>query len=420
MTHQFAFFVLVATMALSSCSNKRVQHAEQTEEDIPDRLIELPVYTNSKNYKNNLSEVAEEVHFIKLSENVLLNDFEITGIMLSKDYIFLPSLYYIHQYTRNGEYVRDIGKRGPGPADFIHIGSTQLDNEKEWIYALDQYNRIVVYDFNGHFIKSFSVGFGFPAIALTDTNIIARRQDVDDRRFPKTSKSVKISFIDTNGDSLKHYNSSLYPYKSRPEMYGGGVSLLWEWGHRSFYLENASDTIFEIQRDTILPRYLLTGSLKPSFDEYHKVDIGGKNKISPEDWVLKFDSAIFESDEYIIFNMRLGQEFRYYVLYNKKTKELFRTYYDHPDIIPETKLNPEIKLMNYFVDDIYSGFHFTPKYQSGGYAMALIPTEQVLENKETILERLKDNSSPEAQNLKQIVENMGEFDNSLLMMVKFK
>jgi hypothetical protein len=42
----------------------------------------------------------------------------------------------IHLYSATGEYLRAIGRRGPGPAEFAQIGGSQLTPE-DWLYVLD-------------------------------------------------------------------------------------------------------------------------------------------------------------------------------------------------------------------------------------------------------------------------------------------
>jgi hypothetical protein len=397
-----------------------------------DSLIELPIYSECKNYRNNLSEIAEEVHFVVLDTASLIRDFHVSDIEISDDYIFLTGLYDIRQFTRNGKYVRDIGRRGQGPTEYAQLSTLiQLDRQKQWVYAKDvMQHKINVYGFDGAFVKALPSKRGTGDMVLIDSNLIAMRQSPSERFFSSTQDVPKIRFVDAAGKLLKSYKSSLYPYEPFQENRAirpgetrryGDDSPLWNYQQNYSYWEYASDTIYRIVSDFLQPRYALTGALKPTGDDYFTGETGNRFLIYPTQLVGRTNSCIFESGRYLIFHMNMmsGHE-RFYMLYNKRTRELFRTYYSDAPVL-SMKLPPhKIMLMDYFVDDIYSGFHFTPEYQSDGYAMALIPTERVLENKDEILERLKNDTSPEAQNLKHIVENISEFDNSLLMMVKFK
>jgi hypothetical protein len=397
-----------------------------------DDLTELPIFSECKNYCNNLSEIAQEVHFVALDTAVLIRDRDVHDIAFSEDYIFVSGIYEIHQFTRKGKYVKDIGRRGQGPTEYVQLKAlTQLDRDKQWVYAQDvMQHKIKVYDFNGTFIKALPSKRGLGAIALIDSNLIAIRPGMDDHDgFSQEQNIPKIHFIDTTGKPVKFYKSSLYPYKPfqehprtskrGPRKYGD-YNPLWNYQQKYSYWEYASDTIFRIISDSLRPRYLLTGNLKPTLDDYFKGNTGNQFIIHPTQATMRANSCIYESGEYLIFHM-LSDYLRFYMLYDKKTKELFRTYFSDAPVLPPTRYKShEVKLMNYFVDDIYSGFHFTIDYQSEGYAMTLIPTDKVLENKDKILGRLKNNPSEEAQNLKRIIENISDFDNSLLMMVKFK
>jgi hypothetical protein len=76
--------------------------------------------------------------------------------------------------------------------------------------------------------------------------------------------------------------------------------------------------------------------------------------------------------------------------------------------------------MDYFIDDLISGLHFNPLYQSQGKAIAFISALKVVERRDEVLHFIAQHPSAESAHLKTLVEDMNEFDNPLMMMVTFK
>jgi hypothetical protein len=239
------------------------------------------------------------------------------------------------------------------------------------------------------------------------------RPTSSDRMGMEDTSCPLIRFIDYNGQLTKIYPSHRYPIDRKDvEHFGTDGGSLWKHGDMNYYLEYGSDTIFQIRKDSILPIRKLTGELKAGLMDYFLKDIGRKLK-SGVALMSRPNAAIFESDRYIIFNIFGNDEF-YFKTFDKQTRRFQRTFYKD---IKEYEF--EMRKMNFFIDDIISGLHFTPQYQNDGKTYALISAAEVCENKSSILTFINNHPSAEGAKLKPIVENMTEDDNALLMIVSF-
>jgi hypothetical protein len=105
--------------------------------------------------KVNVSEVFSSVEFIKLEtpkESLLTYpvDFQIVD-----DYIIIfDGTLKVYMYTKTGKFVRQIGKTGRGPGEYSQLTDVFVDKENHLIEILEDFKRrILVYDFNGNFIK---------------------------------------------------------------------------------------------------------------------------------------------------------------------------------------------------------------------------------------------------------------------------
>jgi hypothetical protein len=373
----------------------------------------IPVFSECDNYDNNLSTVASEVKFVHLDAEPPINDFHTYDVEISDDYLFLSSgLSRIMQYDRQGKYIRDIGSQGMGPEEFIHIEPPlQLDRKNDLVYASDSHReRTVVYHFDGTYKGAFPQS---GCMEIIDSSIIALRQTSSDMYRPECPS---IRLIDHRGDEVRTYRSRLYPVERSQMETFPDASFLWENKGKHYFMEYGGDTIYQIRGDTVIPERIVSGDLKPNKKDLFLRNIGRKLRISS--YILRPNSGIFESDNFMIFNMCSDYE-TFYVIYNKSTGMIHRTFYKNArEII--TRKNLGYKKMDYFIDDLVSGLSFNPQYQSYGKAIALIPATEVVEKRENILRFIASCPSAESARLKALVEKMDEFDNPLVMMVTFK
>jgi hypothetical protein len=378
-----------------------------------DGLEQIDIFSECTDYDNNLSAVASAVAVIPLDNEPPINDFHTFDIRITDGYVFLSSIYHISQYDKNGNYIRNIGKRGMGPEEYVQLApSIQIDEEKRLIYALDgERRRFCIYNFDGDFVRAIPYKLESRAFTLIDSTSIALLPTLSERFVPNTST---ISFIDYEAKMTRTYYSHIYPIEKPVgrRMSLGGDNLLWEhYGNRFYTLEYGSDTIFCVLGDSIIPAKVLTGKLKPDMQTRYSASLG--KKLAIMSYVMRENAGIFESDNFMIFKLTSAYE-SFYQVYNKKTKQIRRTHY--PKVEPNQS---GLKKQEYFTDDLVTGLRFNPQYQSKGTAIALIPAAEIVENKTEVLRFLSTHPSPEADKLKPVIERMQEEDNSLLMLVTF-
>jgi hypothetical protein len=377
----------------------------------PEGIIELNVFSQTTNYDNNLSTIASKVEFIPLAMEPLINDFQVLDIIINDDYCFLQEMYQVFQYDKQGNFIRFIGSRGGGPGEYIQLQPPlQIENTNKLLYVSDLRGRkMMIFNFDGKLERSFNINADDVYITIIDTNTIAAFSGVSQRRAPNTNS---IKFIDHNGKSIKVYKSYIHPILGGDQKsYGPDTNMSWESNGNKYFLEYASDTIFQIVNDELIPKRVLTGDLMLEKNEYTNLNRGRKLLLVPR--FQRPHSAIFESYQYIIFKLFSDYE-SFYMVYDKLTKNFFRTFYENPAISYNSKI------MTYFTDDMISGMLFNPVYQSDGKAIALLQAEEIVNNREEILAYIVSHPSAEGEKLKGIVENLDEMDNPIMMIVTLK
>lgn len=371
---------------------------------------ELPVYSSCENYDNNLSSFAQSVEFIPLSSEPLISDFHICDIAFCNEYILLSGMSFIYQYDKTGKFIRQIGNRGMGPEEYINISyPLQTDEENSAIYATDLgRNRIIIFHADGNFYKTIPLPPN-SCIDLIDANLIALRQTIADRDKPDCAS---IRFMNNRGEIVSSYQSNIYPIDKKTKVLGSDMSRVWRHKNNIYFLEYASDTIYQIKQDSIVPIYRLTGEFKLSQEDYFKEETGKRFGIMT--YIMRPNSGVFESDNYIVF--RMGNDYgKFFMVYDKIKLQCFRTYYK--DAVANRS---GAKNMDYFIDDMVSSLKFNPQYQNKDKAIAIISSETLLEEKQNILNFISSNSTIEGEQLKSSLEELSDDDNSFLMIVHFK
>lgn len=373
----------------------------------------IPLFSECKNYDNNLSTISSGVEFSTFDSVKPLDCFHIMDIRTTDEYVFLLQMYSILQYDKKGNFIRSIGSKGRGPKEYLQLQPPlQLDRNNKLIYASDcRGDKVQVYDFEGKLKKTIPFEPLVGCVRLIKPDILLCAQDDNSRTQPN---AYYMKFINDKGKELASYPSYLYPVNRKEHSGGAPDTFLWKTNGVFHSFEYGADTIFRVENTKLIPERVLTGDLKAGVDRlfFKRVsELGDKLDLCQS--ILRPNCGIFESDTYIIFKV-YGAFGNCYMVYNKISKTFHRTF--HKDVLKTSNRT----IMNFFTDDIVSGLSFTPVFQSEGKAIALIPALDIIEKRDEILDFISKHASKEANKLKTIVENMKEEDNPLLMFVKFK
>ena len=405
--------MLIAILFFSCRKGTENNRSEEEYKEDLSGIISIPIYSSISNHNNNLSAVASDIDFIALDFEPPLNEtLLLQNVELSEDIIFLSWLDGIFCYDKTGKFIRQIGSVGQGPEEFVRVSTIRLDRDNKLIYGNDQNRRrMVVYRFDGTFEKAFPLKNNESHFVLLDSSMIVWRQAIHDR---EQNPSMLIRYATNNGEEIKTRWSNYFPLPIREMggLLGVTASPLWNNKDTYYYMEYGTDTIFRILGDELIPARVLTGNLKLNLTEYFRRNIGRKLRLAMP--VMSSNSAIFESNRFLIFRLRSDYE-GFFMVYDKSSKQLHRTYYSDA---PENRSGS--KNMDYFVDDMLSGLPVNPLYQSKGKAIAVIPAHEIYERKQEILFFIEKNPNDKSQRFKQVIQAITSDDNPILMIITLK
>ena len=326
-------FYLLLCIALSvSCSGKKQSAAEAVSDTIPTVEVaedvnirpadkHVPFYDEIGKYDNNLSSIASGVRFVKLDDEPLFRDFLIHDVQQCDSFLFLLGGEHIFMYDASGKFLRQIGRKGQGPGEYVNLNAPlQLDEKNRVLYVADGYtSRFLSYDFDGNLLKDIRYANSeWRQAYLLDSVTVMVNTDVDSRFQP--SRTKKLILQDYDRKTLKSFPSYLYPVERPRGNFAYGVdNILWRCGKDFYLLEYGNDTIFQITREQLIPVLILTGDdLKLSKDEWFSRDKKDKVTIAPQ--MLKPSSGIFESNRFLIASLRRRfPKESYFAVLDKKT-----------------------------------------------------------------------------------------------------
>lgn len=120
----------------------------------------------------NLSDVVKSLEVLKLD-----NDTSATvgggTVYFSDNYMMIPAGYQqpVKLFDRQGKYLRNIGKVGRGPGEYMDLYDMQIDEKNNRIFMMPWQTRYLYeFDMEGNFVKPIKMAGGAPKATFTVEN----------------------------------------------------------------------------------------------------------------------------------------------------------------------------------------------------------------------------------------------------------
>jgi len=223
---------------------------------------------------------------------------------------------------RSGKFVRNIGRVGKGPGEFLNAWLTIMDPSENYIIIADgPSNKLIKYSVSGEFISERTMD------ELPDRNIFDKARFINDNEFiliPRRPTrghdgfaSMLVYDLDLNlsGKILPRANDENLP------LFNNSYQVLGEGQDRIFYWEPYFDTLYTINADHSTEATHIIGWSKggPSFD-YMKTFT--YNLPPDQQRPTNFIYSISETKKHLFIG-GIAQKDRFSAVYSKKSEELF-------------------------------------------------------------------------------------------------
>lgn len=223
---------------------------------------------------------------------------------------------------RNGKFVRNIGRIGNGPGEFLRAWLTLMDPSENYIIiADDESNKLIKYSVSGEFINERTMD------ELPNRNIFDEARFINENEFVLVPRrpvraidgfaSMLVYDLDLNpsGKILPRANDENLP------LFNNLYQLIGEGPDRLFYWEPYFDTLYTINPDHSTEATHIIGWSKdgPSFDYMKTFTF----ELPPhKQYPNYFIYSISETEQYFFIGGMAHKE-HFSAAYNKKTEELF-------------------------------------------------------------------------------------------------
>lgn len=326
----------------------------------------INITRNIRNVKTvKLSQLGKELQYIPLETKTDYLIKEIDKIEFSDSFIFVSETRRLLEFDMKGKFIRQIGSVGRGPEEYLSVPDFCIDKMKHEVYIISN-GKLLIYGFDGHFIKSINLSFRPSQLILKDQNTLMYHL----YNIPGPINGSVYSWIitDKQGISLVEIDNTLKRV-SKPGMIVGDTPL-YKYNNTVHFMEFGIDTLYFLSGNQKRPyANIILGDLKIDPDPV----------ISPETRAKVADrlrsklsiKSILENNEYMFIEFLWGlTDYSMRTLYNKNTNEtiVIKENFFEDDLSggipfwPKTIISDSI-MLDYF--DAYDLLHFVNKMKSG-------------------------------------------------------
>jgi len=329
------FYLILTCVALCACGGGNKQQASATDENVAEEksAVQYPIHIPFEEGMEverevKLSEIADSVTYIRLetTDNGLVKYFKASLMRRTSKYYIFGEMQNVIQFTRNGKFVRNIGRRGQGPGEYNYIRQVDVDEKTGKVYIYSN-RRIHVYDLEtGKYLQTIKPGHPetLSILMQNDSTIIG----YVDNSYGQQKTKAYISNL--NGEILHEYTRhDLFEVKGGAYMVGGPQDFfLSQYKGMINLKEYENDTVYTITPEGLQKRYIIDTGKYGIKQEHTFAALHGNeaayNRLAAE--YLRY--AVLETENYLFLPYAnwAGSEKNSpkMAMYDKRTGECYR------------------------------------------------------------------------------------------------
>jgi len=258
------FYLILKCVALCACGGGNKQQASATDENVAEEksAVQYPIHIPFEEGMEverevKLSEIADSVTYIRLetTDNGLVKYFKASLMRRTSKYYIFGEMQNVIQFTRDGKFVRNIGRRGQGPGEYNYIRQVDVDEKTGKVYIYSN-RRIHVYDLEtGKYLQTIKPGHPetLSILMQNDSTIIG----YVDNSYGQQKTKAYISNL--NGEILHEYTRhDLFEVKGGAYMVGGPQDFfLSQYKGMINLKEYENDTVYTVTPEGLQKRYII-------------------------------------------------------------------------------------------------------------------------------------------------------------------
>jgi len=145
----FVSVLLACNILYVNCAQKSTNNKNGENTDGPYRISYKKCLESEKPYF--LSKIVDTIEYIILKTPPKIIITSIKKIILHDGVIYLTSKGILYQFTRDGNYIGQIGRKGKGPGEYNSVIGFFIDSNKK-VIGIFARNKIIYYSLRGDFL----------------------------------------------------------------------------------------------------------------------------------------------------------------------------------------------------------------------------------------------------------------------------
>ena len=362
---------------------------------------------------------------LETKDECLLPNVPYPRVIYKDGYIFIKGQYLLYAFQSSGKFFSQIGKKGQGPDEYLYSSSFFLNNDKS-IYVEDL-RKILEYDFNGHFIRSFSKP------NMEDDNILSGCSYVGNDIFIGNiyyngKNECKYYLFDMNGNIVKCFPNHIFFNREKgTSTYDGALTPI-QVDNQLYLKDFINDTLYILEDSNLQPSYIF-GLGKYSYP-IENLEYRSKNPFPKNAFIFGTGLSIVGTPKFFFYRIGVPDLFS-----KPKAKQIYNPILNEfrPDNssvygiynIEQKKnilLDTDDHLQKGIINDINGGLPFIPRYYAGdGVVVDVWNAEDmkgVLTEEYFVSQTIKDQQAH--QKLKEILKTLKDDDNPIVVVAKLK
>ena len=271
-------------------------------EDNTEQESGLPRIKASLNESVNISDFAESIRVIRLSNDSIVRDIEKLLIDDAGNFYIIDSKgTTLQKFDKNGKFISQISHRGKGPGEYLEIYDFDIDN-----------NQIIIYDSNKDDLMYFDMEGNFLSMKPTGLDYYLSFASVNDTVYACHGGSYVDILL--NGKKIYEFPPKLPTEESIDYIHSS--HQLTKSGNEVYWERVYNDTLYRATINGAQPAFIIDfGPLKIPADIPMNDDILG----NPDMNKYSRDPGNFQvSDKFISFDF-VNSIHYYYCIYNRET-----------------------------------------------------------------------------------------------------
>lgn len=392
----------MSMLGITNCTSSNKTKNDDATREKKNLIIDLEKAIETSGNPLNLSDFVEDIEYIRPEYPTTLVDF-IFGISFNNNYLLLEVKDRLLCYTREGKFIREIGRRGQGPKEHLGVRSHALYNNL--IAINSNYNRkILWYNTKGDYLEQTPVSENVFKINILDTNRVAIH--LHHGAFMDKPDLFVTGIIDNNGDTIQlKKDKPYYPKGMAPG------SPIWNYNDTVRLLTCINDTIYSITKNDIAPAFVVNfGKYKVTREAFEDVRLLQEDRSK-----YIYNPSFCEMSQYVLTMFQYDNK-RWVAVYDKQATEISAWC-----IKPENVNKYGLLEGGGWINDIDGGV--APTYfnsvSNNYFAINAQPEDlkaQFIENKKYISAKYPDKQ----QKLEKLIHSLNDDENPIIILYKLK